>query len=112
MSFMSFDVFDRALFAGGDDEALLALHERNFGDLLDGHEVLRLQRLGANVDESSQAIVLAEIAARVFVASGAVLDLANGIESDESGLLPVLPQAQRLPAPRRWLPIRRSARGR
>ena len=34
MSFMSFDVFDRALFAGGDDQALLVDRERHLAGLL------------------------------------------------------------------------------
>ena len=49
----------------------------------------------ANVDEGAQAVVLAEMAARIFVARGAVFDLANGIEADEGGLQAVAPQAQR-----------------
>ena len=32
------DIFDRALFAGGDDQALLAVHERNLGDFLNRHK--------------------------------------------------------------------------
>ena len=32
------DIFDQAFFAGGDDQALLAVHERDLGDFLDGHE--------------------------------------------------------------------------
>src|SRR5205814_2484390 len=41
-------------------------------------------------------IVLAEITARGFVARGAVLDLANRVQTDECRLLPVSPQPQRL----------------
>ena len=48
-----------------------------------------------DVDECAQAIVLAEIAARCFVARGAVFDLADGIEANECRLLAIPPQAQR-----------------
>ena len=43
-----------------------------------------------HVNEGAQAVVLAEIAARVFVARGAVADVLNGIEPDEGGAMTVL----------------------
>src|SRR5271157_400000 len=64
-------VFHGAFFAGSNNQALLALHERNLGDPLHGNKAL--YRLGPDVDEGAQAVVLAEIAARGFVAGGAVL---------------------------------------
>ena len=86
-------IFHRSLFAGGDDQPLLADHQRNLGDPLDGHKIL--YRLGADIDEGAQAVVLAEIAARGFVARGAVFDLADRVHSDERSLQAVSPQAQR-----------------
>src|SRR5581483_484501 len=75
-----------------DNQPLLALHQRDFGDLLDRDEFFR--GLGANVDKCAQAIVLAEIAARGFIANGAVFDSTDCVESDERGLQAVLPQAE------------------
>ncbi len=87
------DVFHRSLFAGGNNQPLLARHQRNFRDPLDGNKVLH--RLGANIDERAQTIVLAEIAARAFVARRAVLNLAHGLQPDECCLLAISPQPQR-----------------
>jgi hypothetical protein len=53
---------------------------------------------GVHVDERTQAVVLAEVAARVLVARRAVLDIAHRIEPDEGGLAAVAPQTQRLDA--------------
>ena len=53
-----------------------------------------LYRFGSDVDEGTQAIVLAEIAARGFVARRAVFNLANSIQTDESCLLTISPQTQ------------------
>ncbi len=90
------DIFDQAFFAGGDDQALLAVHERDLGDFLDGHEAQIVLGRGADIDERAQAIVLAEIAARSFVARGAVFDLADSLKPDEGSLLAVAPQTQGL----------------
>ena len=89
------DIFDHALFAGGDDQALLAVHERNLGDFLDRHKRQIVFGRGSHVDESAQAIVLAEIAARGFIARGAVFDFTHRLESDERRLQSVAPQPQR-----------------
>src|SRR6185369_12836747 len=86
-----------AHFAGGNDEALLALHQRHFGDLLDGNKTgvgLRSVRR-FDVDKGAETVILAEIAARVLVTRGAVLDLANSFKTYEAGLESVPPQAQR-----------------
>src|SRR5215471_7395334 len=85
------DVFDGALFAGGDDEALRALIERNFG--LRGATVIGGKRGGLDVDECAQALVLAEVAAGALVARGLVLNGAAGFETDEGGLAAVVPEA-------------------
>ena len=90
------DIFDQALFAGRDDQPLFAVHQRNLGDLLNRNEAQVILGDGADVDERAQAIVLAEIAARGFVARGAVFDLAHRFQSDKRSLLAVAPQAQRL----------------
>ncbi len=86
------NVFYRTFFAGCNNQPLLAFHERNFGDALDRNKVLNW--LCAHVDESAQAIVLAEIATRGFVARGAVLNLADRVQADESGLLAISPEPQ------------------
>src|SRR5215469_4005531 len=86
-------VFDGSFFARGDDEPLLAAHERHLGDALDRHEVL--YRLGPDIDKGAQAVVLAEIATRRFIAGGAVFNLAHRVQADERGLPAVAPQAQR-----------------
>jgi len=49
---------------------------------------------GIDVDERAQAVVLAEIAARLLVARRAVLNVAHGVEADERGLSSVAPQAE------------------
>ena len=83
----SFDVFHfaqifyRSFFAGGDDQPLFAVHEWNLGDALDGHEVL--YRFGSYVDEGTQTVVFAEVAAGPFIARRAVLNLADRLEPDE-----------------------------
>src|SRR5271155_455552 len=87
------DVFHRALFTRGDDEPLLAKHQRNLGYLFDGHEVF--YRFGAYVYKCAQAIIFAEVAARRFVARSTVFDPAHGFEPDKRGPLAVAPQAQR-----------------
>ena len=87
------DIFNQALFAGCDDQPLLAFHQWNFGDFLNRDQFFCW--LGANVDKSAQAVVLAEIAARGFIAGAAIFDPADGIKTYERCLLTVLPQAQR-----------------
>ena len=47
-----------------------------------------------DIDEGAQAVVLAEVAARVFVASGAVSNVGYGFESNEGCLLAVRPEPQ------------------
>ena len=42
-------VFDGSFFAGGNNQPLLAVHERNLGDPFDGHELLH--RFGPHIDE-------------------------------------------------------------
>jgi hypothetical protein len=63
-------------------------------DALDGNKVLH--RFGPHVDESAQAVVLAEVTTSRFVAGRAVLDFSDSIEPDERRLLTVAPQPQRL----------------
>src|SRR5262249_38349065 len=89
------EIFHRSLFAGRDDEALLAVHQWDLCYLLDGNEALVVLRSGADVDESAQAVVLAEMATRVFVARCAVFDLADSVEADERRLQAVAPQTER-----------------
>src|SRR5580700_6955322 len=86
-------IFYRSFFAGGNNQPLLAVHERNLGDALEGHEVF--YRFGSYVDEGAQTVVFAEVAAGPFIARCAVLDLADGLEPDERRLLPVAPQTKR-----------------
>src|SRR5580704_16029379 len=74
-------IFYRSFFAGGDDQPLFAVHQWNLGDALDGHEVL--YRFGSYVDEGTQTVIFAEVAAGRFIASRAVLNLADGLEPDE-----------------------------
>src|SRR5580658_7940290 len=72
------------------------MHQRNFGDFFDGDKAHVVCRCGSYIDKGAQTIVLAEMAARLFVASRTVFDLSHGIESDKRGLQPVAPQAERL----------------
>src|ERR1700730_18008118 len=58
--------------------------------------VLPLSTVDIHIDERTQAIVLTEIAARIFIASGAIANIANRIETDESSLPSLAPQAQGL----------------
>src|SRR5277367_539852 len=85
------DIFDQTLFAGGDDQALFAVHQRNLGDFLNGDYAQFIFGCGSDIDESAQAVILAEIAAGRFVAGGAVLNFSDSIEADEGCLLAVLP---------------------
>src|SRR5579875_2872233 len=87
------EIFDSALFASGDNQALFAHHQRNLRHALYRDEILG--RLGAHVNESAQAIVLAKIASSGFVAGSAVFDFPDRIESDERGPPAVAPQPQR-----------------
>jgi len=69
------------------------LHQRNFRDFCNRHEILRLcGLLGADVNKRAQAVVLAEIAAGFLVARGAVFDLTDRIKTDESGRKAIAPQ--------------------
>src|SRR5208337_3374307 len=58
------DVFDQTFFTGGGDQTLLAVHERNLGDLLDGNEAHLILESSCDVDKGAQAVVFAKIAAR------------------------------------------------
>src|SRR5580765_4099285 len=89
------EILDRSLFAGRDDQALLAVHQWDLRDLLDGDEALVVLRCRANVDERAETVVLAEVAARIFVARGAVFDFADGLQANKSCLLAIAPQPQR-----------------
>jgi hypothetical protein len=57
------------------------VHQWNLGDALDGHEVL--YRFRSYVDEGTQTVIFAEVAAGRFFARRAVLNLADGLESYE-----------------------------
>src|ERR1700730_12867232 len=46
-----------------------------------------------DVDEGTQAIVLAEVAARVFVARCAIANVRDGFEADKCGLASIVPKA-------------------
>src|SRR5204863_4694570 len=83
------DVFDGALLAGGDDQALRAFLERDFG--LRGALIVGWNLVGLDVDERAQALVLAEVAARGFLARGLVLDVGAGVQTDEGGLAAIVP---------------------
>src|SRR4029077_15942774 len=90
------DIFDESLLASGDDQALLAVHQRDFCDFLDWYEGQRigLRDFGCtHIDESTQAIVLTEIAARGFVARGTVLDFADRLKAYKASDRAVAPQA-------------------
>jgi len=53
------------------------MHERNFGDLLNGNECQVIFGNGSDIDKRAQAIVLSEIAARGFITRGAILDFSH-----------------------------------
>src|SRR5271165_3141549 len=91
-------LFDGALFAGGDNQALLAGLEGDFclDNLADGDEVVLGSIAGTYVDKRAQAIVLAEVTACVFVASGAIGDVANRVQPDEAGTAAVAIEASGL----------------
>src|SRR5438874_13297905 len=79
------DVFHCALFTGGNNQPLLALHQWNLRNFCNRHEILRLcGLLGAEVNKRAKAVVLAEIAAGFLVARGPVFELTEGIKSTES----------------------------
>src|ERR1019366_1358213 len=86
-----FDVFDGALFAGGDDQALRACFQRNLG--LGRALIIQRNQVGLDVDEGAQALVLAEIAARGLFPRGLVLDVGAGVETDEAADAAVIPEA-------------------
>src|SRR4029077_19110992 len=87
-------VFHLAFFAGGDNQALLALVQRNFG--LECRSLPVFGVAGLYVDKSSQAVVLAEIAAGVLVARGAIANALHRFGTDERGLVAVIEQAHGL----------------
>src|SRR5215813_3334313 len=89
-----FDVFDRALFTGSNDQALRTRFQRHLR--FHGWLVVRVDHAGLHVDERPQALVLAEVAAGTLVARRLVLNVRTGFESDEGGLAAVVPQAARL----------------
>ena len=105
-----FDVFDRALFAGRDDQALGAHFERHFG--LHRRLVVDIDYIGLDVDEGAQALVLAEVAARGLVARGLVADVLAGVETDEGALAAIVPEAPGLESRANGARLRRNAHGR
>src|SRR5215469_16569259 len=71
---------------------------------LDGFSVCDLFRRGGavscasihiDIDEGTQAVVLAEVAACVLIACRAVANVADRVEADEGSLATILPKAQR-----------------
>src|SRR5580704_10882182 len=90
------DIFDLTLFAGGDDQPLLAMHQRNLGDFLYGNKALVVRGRGSYIDKGAQTIVFAEMAARLFVSGRAIVDFSYGIQSDKCGLLAIAPKSQQL----------------
>src|ERR1700678_582341 len=82
------------LFARGDNQPLLAMHQRNLGDFFYGDKAHVVRRRRSDIDKGAQTIVLAEMAARLLVSSGAVFDFSHRIQSDKCGLLTVAPQPQ------------------
>ena len=106
------DVFHQALVATVvDDQALGAGGDGNLGrleaEIFDGHAGQQL-----HVDEGAQALVLAEVAARVFAAVRDVGDLLHGFEADESWSGGHSSTGGALRWPRRWRRPRRNARAR
>ena len=73
-----------------DDQALGALGDGDLGSL-EANVFHRHARHQLDVDKRAQALVLAEIAARVFVAMRDVADLLDSFHSDEAGLAPHSP---------------------
>src|SRR5438270_9191103 len=89
------DIFDRTLSVASNDQALLAVHEGNLRDLLNRHKAEVILGLRADIDKGPQAIVLTEVASRLFVAGGTVLNLTHCVEADECGSLAIAPEPQR-----------------
>ncbi len=84
------DVLDLSFFAGGDDQATFSGLQRDLR-LKHRQRRSRLEMVAdIHVDEGAQAIVLAEIAAGIFVSRGAIADLLYCIESDEGSAVAVL----------------------
>ena len=65
-----------------------------FSDVMNMIVMLGMAAGDIDVDEGAQAIILAEVAARGFVARGAVLNLADRVQADESCLLAISPEPQ------------------
>src|SRR5207253_8045605 len=53
-----------------------------------------VRSLRCDIDEGSQASILAEIAPRIFVAGAAILDFADRIQAHERGLHAIAPETQ------------------
>ena len=89
------DVFHLSLFAGRDDQAALAGLQRHLRledrQRRGGIELVVIS--GFHVDEGAQAVVLAEVAARLFTAGGAIADLHHRIDADERCAMAVLVKA-------------------
>src|SRR5207244_12751292 len=49
-----------------------------------------------DVDEGAKTIVLAEVAARIFIACCAIVDVGNGLKADKSSRSSIAPETQRL----------------
>ena len=84
------DILHRALFAGGDDQPLRPDLERHLR--LRWRLVVRVAHRGLDVDKRAQALVLAEVAARRFVARGLVQDLRARVQADKRAHATVVPQ--------------------
>ena len=96
----------------GDDQALLAMHQRDLGDLLNGNECQVILGSGSDIDERAQAVVLAEIATRGFVTRGAVFDLSEHMEHRRTWSAGHPATSAETQPRRRWRRIRRGTRGR
>ncbi len=84
------DVFDGALFAGGEDEALGSRFERDLG--LDRRLVIDVDDVRLHIDEGTQALVLAEVATGGLFAGGLVLDVGARFEADKAAYPSVVPE--------------------
>ena len=89
------DILNLAFFAGGDNKPAFALLQRNLR--LEDRQRRGLVDLShTHVDERAQAVVLAEIAAGVFVARGAIADVLDGLDTDKRSAMPILVEPDRL----------------
>ena len=106
------DIFDRAFFAGGDDQPLLAVHQRNFGDFFYRNEArssLGAVRMSMKVRRQLFLQKLQRVSSLRVVRYSILRTASN---PTKRGAQAVAPQAQRLRPPRRSRPTRRNARAR